>query len=254
MQHPSFDLQGRVAVVTGASRGIGHDLALALAHAGAIVVASGRDEAALEQVVAQMRDEGGTGHGMAADITDPRASAELMDRVVADHGSLDILVNNAGLGANHDVFDITPSDWDELMDVNLRGLFFATQAAARHMVGRGYGRIINMSSQAGQVALPRHTVYCTSKGGVEQLTRVLALEWASSGVTVNAVAPTFVRTPGTAERLDDPAFLNDVVTRIPVGRVGTTTDVAAAVLYLASDAAGLVTGSTLPVDGGWTIQ
>ena len=254
MQHPTLDLQGRVAVVTGASRGIGHDLALALAHAGAIVVASGRDEAALEQVVAQIRDEGGTGHGMTADITDPSASAELMARVVASHGSLDILVNNAGLGANHDVFDITPSDWDELMDVNLRGLFFATQAAARHMVARGYGRIINMSSQAGQVALPRHTVYCTSKGGVEQLTRALALEWASSGVTVNAVAPTFVRTPGTAERLDDPAFLNDVVTRIPVGRVGTTTDVAAAVLYLASDAAGLVTGSTLPVDGGWTIQ
>jgi NAD(P)-dependent dehydrogenase (short-subunit alcohol dehydrogenase family) len=140
------------------------------------------------------------------------------------------------------------------MDVNLRGLFFTTQAAARHMVARGYGRIVNMSSQAGRVALPRHTVYCASKGGVEQLTRVLALEWAPSGVTVNAVAPTFVRTPGTAERLDQPEFLGDVLTRIPVGRVGTTMDVAGAVVYLASDAASLVTGGVVPVDGGWTIQ
>jgi NAD(P)-dependent dehydrogenase (short-subunit alcohol dehydrogenase family) len=254
MEYPSFDLRGRVAVVTGASRGIGHDLALALANAGATVVATGRDESALTGVVRQIENEGGTATAMVADIADPNASAALMDHVVTEHGSLDILVNNAGLGANHDVLDITPADWDELMDVNLRGLFFATQAAARHMVARKYGRIINMSSQAGQVALPRHTVYCATKGGVEQLTKVLALEWGSCGVTVNAVAPTFVRTPGTAERLDDPGFLDGVLGRIPVGRVGSTTDVAAAVLYLASDAAGLVTGSTLPVDGGWTIQ
>jgi NAD(P)-dependent dehydrogenase (short-subunit alcohol dehydrogenase family) len=254
MKYPSFRLDDRVAVVTGASRGIGHDLALALADAGATVVATARDEAALDEVVSHIRQEGGTAQGLAADIADPTASAALMDRVVDEYGRIDVLVNNAGLGANHDVLDITPADWDELMDVNLRGLFFTTQAAARHMVARGYGRIVNMSSQAGRVALPRHTVYCASKGGVEQLTRVLALEWAPSGVTVNAVAPTFVRTPGTAERLDQPEFLGDVLTRIPVGRVGTTMDVAGAVVYLASDAASLVTGGVVPVDGGWTIQ
>jgi NAD(P)-dependent dehydrogenase (short-subunit alcohol dehydrogenase family) len=121
------------------------------------------------------------------------------------------------------------------------------------MVEAGYGRIVNLGSQAGIVALPRHAVYAASKGGVTMLTRVLALEWASAGVTVNEVAPTFVRTPGTAERLDDPSFAADVLGRIPVGRFGTTADVAAAVLYLASPAAGLVTGVTLPVDGGWTI-
>jgi len=140
------------------------------------------------------------------------------------------------------------------MAVNLRGLFFTCQAVGRHMVERGYGRIVNMSSQASLVGIRRHAVYAASKGGVNLLTKVLALEWAPHGVTVNAVAPTFIRTPGTAERLDDPAFLADVLARIPVGRVGTTADVAAAVIYLASRDSGLVTGAILPVDGGWTAQ
>ncbi|MDQ3148400.1 MAG: SDR family oxidoreductase, partial [Chloroflexota bacterium] len=120
------------------------------------------------------------------------------------------------------------------------------------MVERGHGRVINLSSQAGLVGIRRHAIYSASKGGVNMLTRVLALEWGRHGVTVNAIAPTFVRTPGTAERLDDPAFAADVLSRIPVGRFGSTTDVAAAVLYLASPAAGLVTGTVLRVDGGWT--
>ncbi len=161
-------------------------------------------------------------------------------------------MNNAGLGANHDALDITEVDWDEMMDVNLKGLFFLTQAVARSMVERGHGRVINLSSQAGLVGIRRHAIYSASKGGVNMLTRVLALEWGQYGVTVNAIAPTFVRTPGTAERLDDPAFAADVLAQIPVGRFGSTTDVAAAVLYLASPAAGLVTGTVLRVDGGWT--
>jgi NAD(P)-dependent dehydrogenase (short-subunit alcohol dehydrogenase family) len=138
--------------------------------------------------------------------------------------------------------------------VNLKGLFFCCQATGRHMVDRGYGRIVNMSSQAGSVGIARHAAYCASKGGVEQLTRVLALEWAPHGVTVNAVAPTFIRTPGTAERLDRPEFLADVLSRIPAGRVGTTMEVAGAVVFLASPAAALVNGAVLAVDGGWTAQ
>jgi len=141
-----------------------------------------------------------------------------------------------------------------MMDVNLRGLFFACQAAGRRMIAQGHGRIVNMSSQAGVVGIRRHAVYSASKGGVNLLTKVLALEWAPHGVTVNAVAPTFIRTPGTAERLDDPAFVADVLWRLPIGHVGTPMDVAGAVIYLASPAAALVTGSILLVDGGWTAQ
>jgi len=249
----SFDLTGQVALVTGASRGIGADLVRALAAAGATVGAAARDTADVAQLVEDVRAAGGTAFPVRLDVTDVPGTRSAVDAVLAEHGRIDVLVNNAGLGFNHDAVDVTEDDWDALMDVNLRGLFFVSQAVGRAMVARGYGRIVNLGSQAGIVALPRHAVYAASKGGVTMLTRVLALEWAPAGVTVNEVAPTFVRTPGTAERLDDPQFAADVLGRIPVGRFGTTADVAAAVLYLASPAAGLVTGVTLPVDGGWTI-
>ena len=157
-------------------------------------------------------------------------------------------------GPSAQIRSATEDEWDELMDVNLKGLFFACQAAGRHMVERRYGRIVNMSSQAGHVGIRRHAAYSASKGGVELLTKVLALEWGRHGVTVNAVAPTFIRTPGTAERLDRPEFLADVLARIPIGRVGTTTEVAAAVIFLASRNAGLVNGTSILVDGGWTAQ
>ena len=241
MEQPSFDLDGRVVLVTGAGRGIGHDLALALQGAGATVVSGVRSgDAPTESVT--------------IDLLDVASIRAAVDAVVERHGRIDVLVNNAGVGTNHDALDVTEEEWDELLDVNLKGLFFACQAAGRHMVTAGYGRIVNMSSQAGHVGIRRHAGYSASKGGVELLTKVLALEWGPHGVTVNAVAPTFVRTPGTAERLDRPEFLNDVLTRIPIGRVGTTSEVAAAVIFLASESAGLVNGTSLVVDGGWTAQ
>ena len=254
MEQPTFRLDGQVALISGASRGIGHDLVLALARAGATVAAGARSVADVDRLVSTIADEGGRAVALELDVTDPGSIRRAVDHLIEDYGKVDVLVNNAGLGANHDAVDVTEADWDEMMDVNLKGLFFLTQDVGRTMIARGYGRVVNMSSQAGLVGIRRHAVYSTSKGGVNMLTKVLALEWAPFGVTVNAIAPTFVRTPGTAERLDQPDFAADVLARIPVGRFGTTADVAAAVLYLASPAAGLVTGTVLSLDGGWTAQ
>jgi NAD(P)-dependent dehydrogenase (short-subunit alcohol dehydrogenase family) len=251
---PDFSLTGRVAMVTGANRGIGRDLAHAMAAAGATVAVAARSLDDATAVAHQIRDAGHQATAVAMDLRSVGSIEDAVSEVEAEYGRLDILVNNAGIGTNHDALDVTEDEWDELMQVNLRGLFFACQAAGKRMVPAGYGRIVNISSQAGQVGIVRHAAYCASKGGVDQLTRVLALEWASSGVTVNAVAPTFIRTPGTAERLDDPEFLAGVLARIPAGKVGTTTDVAGAVIYLASAAAAMVNGSVLTVDGGWTAQ
>ena len=246
---PNFSLAGQVALITGASYGIGEGLARSLAAAGATVAVAARSE---ERLVALAAELGGLAVPM--DVRNLESIRRGVDAVVERYGQLDILVNNAGLGGNHAALEVTEADWDALFAVNLKGLFFCCQAAARHMLARGYGRIVNMSSQAGLVGIRNHAVYSATKGGVNQLTRVLALEWSAQGVTVNAVAPTFIETPGTKERLDQPAFRQSVLERIPAGRVGTIDDVAGAVIYLASPAAGLVTGSVLSVDGGWTSQ
>ncbi|KRT62563.1 MAG: short-chain dehydrogenase/reductase SDR [Chloroflexi bacterium CSP1-4] len=254
MDYPDFSLSGQVALVTGASQGIGHDLALALAHAGARVAVAARQVGLLERLCAEIAAEGGEAAAVEMDLRDRGSIEAAVAATVERFGRLDVLVNNAGLGTNHDALDATEAEWDDLFAVNVRGLFFACQSAGRRMVGQRYGRIVNMSSQAGLVGIRRHAAYTSSKAAVIGLTKVLALEWGPYGVTVNCVAPTFIRTPGTAERLDQPEFLADVLQRIPVGRVGSTTDVAGAVLYLASPSAGLVTGSVLTVDGGWTAQ
>jgi len=252
MQRPDFDLTGQVALVTGAGRGIGRDLARALAACGATVLAGVRDPGTAD--VAWSAPDGGRVAPLRLDVTDVSGARASSDAAAAEHGRIDILVNNAGPGANHDALDVTEADWDAVMAVNLKGPFFASQAVSRHMVEHGYGPIVNVSSQAGLVGIPHHAVYSASKGGVNLPTEVLALEWAPHGVTVNAIAPTWIYMPGTAERLEDPEFLAGVLARIPVGRVGTTADVAAAVVFLASQASGLVTGAILPVDGGWTAQ
>lgn len=254
MSSPNFRLDGKVAVVTGASRGIGRGIGSALAEAGAAVAVVARDTELLESLAGEITDAGGSALPLALDVGDVASIRSTFARVRDHYGSLDILVNNAGLGANHPAEDVTEADWDEMMRVNLRGLFFCAQAAGRIMLEQGSGRIINMSSQAGVVGIRDHAVYSASKGGVNMLTKVLALEWASRGVTVNAVAPTFIYTPGTAERLDDPEFLEGVLDRLPIGRVGTIGEVAGAVIYLASDAGALVNGHILLVDGGWTAQ
>lgn len=254
IDYPDFSLAGQVALITGASKGIGFGVAKALAHAGAKTAVAARSRGDLEALVEDIRAEGGVAEAFPLDVRDIALVQSGINAVHRSFGRLDILVNNAGLGANHAAVDVTEADWDEMMDVNLKGLFFCCQTAGRIMLQQKHGRIINMSSQASVVGIRDHAVYCASKGGVNQLTRVLALEWSALGITVNAVAPTFIYTPGTADRLDDPAYLQNVLARLPIGRVGSISDVAAAVIYLASPAGALVTGSVLMVDGGWTAQ
>ncbi len=251
---PSFGLVGRVALVTGASRGIGRGLVDALAAAGATVAVTARSHADAETAAAEVVGAGGAASAHVLDVDDVASIRSTVDEVVDRHRRLDILVANAGLGANDPALDVSEGDWDEMMAVNAKGLFFTAQAAGRVMVAQGCGRIIAISSQASLVGIRDHVVYCASKGAVNQIVRVLALEWGPFGVTVNAVAPTFVYTPGTAERLNDLDYRRAVVARIPMGKVGTIADVAGAVVYLASDAAAMVNGAILPVDGGWTAQ
>ena len=248
MEQPNFRLDDEVAVVTGASKGIGRDLAKALAGAGAQVAVAARSIDELESLVADIEDAGGRALAVELDVRDVSQVQTAMDRVRNYFGSLDVLVNNAGLGANHPAEEITEADWDEMMAVNLRGLFFCCQAAGRIMLEQGKGRIVNMSSQAGVVGIRDHAVYSASKGGVNLLTKVLALEWSDRGVTVNAVAPGFIASEMTEELGE--VVLEEAKKRIPAKRLGEPEDVAAAVLFLASKDAGYISGQTLVVDGG----
>lgn len=251
---PSFSLKDHVAVVTGSSRGIGRGLAEGLAAAGATVAVTARSLDDARAVAESITAAGGSATAHALDVADVESIGRAMDEIADLHGRIDVLVANAGLGANHPALEVTESDWDDMMTVNAKGFFFTAQAAGRHMVAAGSGRVVAISSQASTVGIVDHAVYCASKGAVNQAVRVLALEWGPLGITVNAVAPTFIYTPGTAERLDDPEFRRGVINRIPVGDVGTIADVTGAVAYLASDAGRLVNGAILPVDGGWTAQ
>jgi 2-deoxy-D-gluconate 3-dehydrogenase len=244
----SFGLDGKVALVTGASRGLGAGIADALKEAGASVVGTSRDRAS----VARLAERLGT-PAVEMDVTDVASVRAGVDRIVSEVGRLDILVNNAGVNVPQGVFEVDEESWDAVIDTNLKGSFFAAQAAARHMVERGEGgRIVNIGSQAGVVGIEERSAYCSSKGGVTLLTKVLAIELAPHGITANAVAPTFVATELARSTLEDPERRERVLSRIPLGRVGEVEDVAAAVVYLASPAARMVTGHTLLVDGGWT--
>ncbi len=248
-----FDITGKNMVITGATSGIGRGLVDYFVDRGAVVAAVGGREATVEQLCAELEDGGRSARTYAADLRDVAQIGPLFDRIAADIGHIDILVNNAGMGRPIPAIDVTVEDWDTMMDLNLRAAFFCAQAAARHMLPRGYGRIVNMSSQISVVANEDEVVYCASKGGLNQVTRTLALEWGGSGVIVTGVAPTFTYTAGTAERLDTPSFRDEVLSKIPTGRFATIEDIAAAVQYLASDAGEMANGSTLMVDGGWTI-
>jgi NAD(P)-dependent dehydrogenase (short-subunit alcohol dehydrogenase family) len=249
-----FDLDGRIVLVTGATQGIGRELAFLLAEAGGVVVATGRSADDLAGLRGEAAERALVLDTVLLDVRQVSSIDAAVTEVVDRHGRIDVLVNNAGLGTAHRALDVTEHDFDEMMSVNLRGLFFMSQAVARVMISRGGGRIVNISSQGGVVGLPDAAVYCASKGGVNMLTKVLALEWAAHGINVNAVAPTFVYTPGTAPLLDGPGLRDQILAKIPLRQLGVPADVAGAVVYLATPASRLVTGTVLMVDGGWTAQ
>ncbi len=252
---PSFTLDGHVALVTGAARGLGRAIALALADAGADVALGLRRSGTADDLVREIESMGRQALAVELDVTDLTQIGPAVDAVVERFGRLDILVNNAGLGPSNLAEEVTEADFDLTMDVNVKGLFFTSQAVGRVMIRQGSGRIVNLSSQAGFIALPSEAIYCASKAAVAHLTKCLAVEWGSHGITVNAVAPTFIRTDGTAEALADPEFEADVRERIAaLHRIGEPMDVAGAVVFLASPAASLITGATLMVDGGWTAR
>jgi len=254
-QYPRFDLEGRVALVTGAARGIGRAVALAMAHAGADVALGLRDDSSAAGLQAEIEALGRRALRVPMDVRDLGQVSSAVATVAGSLGRLDVLVNNAGLGPANPAENVTEADFDLTMDVNVKGAFFAAQAAGRVMIEQGFGRIVSLSSQAGFVALPTEAVYCMSKAAVTHMTRCLAVEWGQHGVTVNAVAPTFIETDGTAADLADPAFRADVLERIAgLHRVGMPMDVAGAVVFLASPAAAMITGTTLLVDGGWTAR
>lgn len=252
---PTFDLTGRTALVTGAARGIGHAIALALANAGADVALGLRDGASGVDLASEIGRLGRRSLRVPMDVRDLGQVTRAVDAVVEEFGRLDILVNNAGLGPSNRAEDVVEEDFDLTFDVNVKGAFFASQAAGRQMIRQGSGTIVSLSSQAGFVALPTESVYCMTKAAVSQMTRCLAVEWGPRGITVNAVAPTFIRTDGTAGDLADPDFEREVLDRIAaLHRIGEPMDVAGAVVFLASPAASLITGTTLLVDGGWTAR
>jgi NAD(P)-dependent dehydrogenase (short-subunit alcohol dehydrogenase family) len=254
-EFPRFELSGQVALVTAAGRGLGRTISLALAHAGADVALGLRDLNAGGDLAREIESMGRRALPLQMDMTQLDQVFRAVGEAVTHFGQLDILVNNAGLAPGNLAEEVREQDFDLTLNVNLKGTFFASQAAGRVMIRQKRGRIINMSSQAGFVALPTESVYCMTKAAIAHLTKCLAVEWGKYNITVNAVAPTFIFTPGTEEALADPAFRADIIERIAaLHRIGEPMEVAGAVVFLASPAASLITGHTILIDGGWTAR
>lgn len=248
---PSLRLDGRRALVTGAGRGIGVACAAALAQAGAHVVLVSRTLAETAAVADEIGADGGSAEPLVLDVTDAAA----VRTAIAAQAPFDVLVNNAGSNRPSSFLDVTEEDYDAITGLNQRAAFFVAQAVARRMVAAGVrGSIIHVSSQMGHVGGARRTVYCMTKHGIEGLTKAMAIDLAPHGVRVNSIGPTFIDTPLTRPFFEDRAFRDDVLRRIKLGRLGNVEDLMGAVLFLASDAAALVTGTALVVDGGWTAE
>jgi len=252
MERPMFSLSGKAALVTGAARGIGAGIAEALARQGADVAIADMPGVSLESTAERCRARGVRVLALTLDIRDGEQRDAGVAAVERDLGHLDILVNNAGINKPMPPLEITEESWDAHFATNVKGGFFLAQCAAPGMIARGWGRIIFTASQAGIVALPGMPAYCVSKAAVVQTVRVLGIEWAKHGITVNAVAPTTVETDLNRDRLQDPEYRAFCLRKIPRGEFATIEHVAACVVFLASEEAAMVNCHTLRVDGGWT--
>ena len=247
-------LQGQVALITGASRGIGAAIATALAAAGADVAITARDATSLQTTATQVEGLGRRCLPVACEVTSAQSVDDAVTQVEARLGPVTILVNNAGVNIPRLALEATEAQWDTILDTNLKGAFLCAQRVGRTMVEQRNGRIVNISSAAGLIPVLERVAYCSSKAGLIMLTRVLALEWAQFGITVNAIAPTFVETELAAQTLNRPGVRESWEKAIPLGRLATTDDVAAAVRYLVSPEASFVTGAVLSIDGGLTMR
>lgn len=254
MRFPNFTLNRQVAIVTGGNKGIGRTIALCLAQAGAHVIVTGRTQHELQEVCTEIKQLGNKALWVEMDVRNAMNVMRMVTQVLEAFGRIDVLVNNAGISHVLPAEDHTEEIWDAVIDTNLKGVFLCSQAVGRQMIKQKRGSIVNMSSQAGTVGLLNHVAYCASKGGVNLLTKVLALEWAPYNVRVNAVAPTVIRTPMTDKVFADEDVRAEMTAKIPLGRFGEPEDVAGAVIFLASEASAMVTGHILLVDGGWTAQ
>lgn len=246
------ELAGKTVVVTGGSKGIGKEMALTFAELNANVVISGRNEEALNAALVELKAFNGNCIALQGDLSDIQAARKLIDAAAEQFGTVDILINNAGVNIAKPAMEVTEEDWDTVLDLNLKSAFFASQTAAKYMIAQKSGKIINIASQMAFVGYIKRAAYCSSKGGLVQMTKALAVEWAEHGINVNGVAPTFIETELTAKMFEDQDFQEDVNRRILLDGLSQPQDISGAVLYLASDLANFVTGETIKVDGGWT--
>lgn len=252
MQSFFSELANKTIIVTGGSKGIGKDIALTFAKLNANVVISGRSETALNKTLSELHAFNENCIAVQGDMSDIAVVKDLIDQAAAAFGTVDVLVNNAGVNIAKPAMEVTEEDWDTVLDLNLKSAFFASQAAAKYMLAQKSGKIINIASQMAFVGYYKRAAYCSSKGGLVQMTKALAVEWAKLGIKVNGVAPTFVETEFTEKMFADEEFKKDVDSRILLEGLSKPEDVSGAVLYLASNLANFVTGETLKVDGGWT--
>ncbi len=247
-----FHVKGKTALITGAARGIGRSCALALAEAGANIALGLREVQQDNGVTEEIRRLGREVIPLQMDVSDTHQIHKAVEKTIEVFGKIDILVNNAGIAPSNLIEDYTESDFDLTVAVNLKGTYFTSQAVGKYMIRNKSGKIINLSSQAGYIALPAESVYCMTKAGIRHLTRCFAVEWAKYNINVNAVAPTFIETPGTEPWLADPEFKSNVLSKIQLGRIGIPQEVSSVVVFLASPASSMITGETILIDGGWT--
>jgi len=245
-----FDLTGRVALVTGSAQGLGHAIARGLGEAGAVIVLSDIDRERLDAAVAGLRAEGIVAHAVAFDVTDRAAIDAAVEAVEAGIGPIEILVNNAGINHREPLEDVPEAVWDRLMDINVKGVFLVSQSVARRMLPRGHGKIINISSVNAVQGRASIGPYTAAKGAVTNLTKAMATEWAGRGIQVNAIGPGYFLTRMAAPLVDDPAFVEWLQGRVPIGRWGDPTELVGTAVFLASDASSFVNGQTIYVDGG----